>query len=279
MKRAWILIAASAASVMGCGDDPAGTSAVAIEFAAMVGEEPFVCGDTYDNLGADDASLQLSDFRFFVQDIELRTQAGDYVAVELTESVWQVDGNVALLDFEDCGEAGDPATNSVLTGTVASGAEEVYTGIRFAMGVPFELNHQNPATADPPLNRTSMQWDWQGGYKFLRIDSGSFSPADWRVHLGSTGCDGDPVSGGTTSCSAPNRVEVELDGFDPATDVVVADFAALVEDATLGENQEGTPFGCMAGAADTDCGPLFDNLGLPFGGSDPSGPQRFFSAE
>ena len=31
-------------------------------------------------------------------------------------------------------------------------------------------------------------------------------------------------------------------------------------------------------AADTDCGPLFKNLGLPFD-NEPAGVQRFFSAE
>ena len=144
------------------------------------------------------------------------------------------------------------------------------------MGVPFDVNHDNPATADSPLNLTSLHWNWQGGYKFLRLDSGNFSMTDWRFHLGSTGCDGDPVSGGTTSCGAPNRVEADLDGFDPASDVIFADFAALVEGAALDENQPMTPFGCMAGPTDSDCAPLFDNLGLPFDGEEPSGDQSFF---
>jgi uncharacterized repeat protein (TIGR04052 family) len=147
------------------------------------------------------------------------------------------------------------------------------------MGVPFEANHDNPATAPSPLNLTSMHWNWQGGYKFLRIDSGNFSMTDWRMHLGSTGCDGDPVSGGTTMCAASNRTEVEFEGFDAGNDVIVADLAALVDGAALDVNQEMTPFGCMAGPTDSDCAPLFDNLGLPFGGEDPAGPQTFFSVD
>ena len=124
-----------------------------------------------------------------------------------------------------------------------------------------------------------MQWNWQGGYKFLRIDSGSLSENDWRMHLGSTDCDGDPLSGGTTMCTNPNRVEVVFDDFDPATDTIVADFAALVAGAALNENQPETPVGCMAGPMDGDCAPLFDNLGLPFAGEAPSGEQIFFSVE
>jgi uncharacterized repeat protein (TIGR04052 family) len=153
-----------------------------------------------------------------------------------------------------------------------------YDGLRFKMGVPFDLNHENSATAEPPLNLTSMNWDWQGGHKFLRIDTGTFSMTDWRMHLGSTGCDGDPLAGGTTVCTTPNRVDVELDAFDPGNDTVVADFAQLVDGAQLDVNQAATPVGCMAGPTDGDCAPLFDNLGLSFEGSEP-GPQQFFSVE
>ena len=58
----------------------------------------------------------------------------------------------------------------------------------------------------------------------------------------------------------------------------VADFAALVEGAELDVNQPETPFGCMAGPTDGDCAALFDNLGLPFPGSE-AGVQQFFSVE
>jgi uncharacterized repeat protein (TIGR04052 family) len=278
MKKLVMLGIAFSLAAVGCGDSEDGTDAqeVSINFDAVVGTDPFVCGNTYEDLGANGSSLQISDFRFFVQSLELRSAGGDYVPVALAENEWQAEG-AALLDFEDgCNDLGTAPTNGSVTGTVPAGS---YDGIRFQMGVPFEANHDNPATAPSPLNLTSMQWNWQGGYKFLRIDSGNFSMFDWRMHLGSTACDGDPVSGGTTSCGAPNRVEVELESFDPASDVVLADFAALVAGAVLDQNQDETPFGCMAGPTDGDCAALFENLGLPFGGADPSGPQTFFSVE
>ena len=279
MKKRMILVAALALAGFGCDSSSGGDApqSVAIAFEAMVGSEVFVCGNTYDGLGADDSSLEVSDFRFYVQDVELRNADGDYVAVELDTdgNIWQV-ANVALLDFEEgCTDLGNEATNRVVTGTVPAGS---YDGLRFKMGVPFDLNHANPATAEPPLNLTSMEWDWQGGYKFLRIDTGTFSMTDWRMHLGSTGCDGDPIAGGTTACTTPNRVDVELDAFDPESDTVVADFAQLVDGAALDVNQPETPVGCMAGPNDSDCAALFENLGLPFDGSVP-GPQQFFSVE
>jgi uncharacterized repeat protein (TIGR04052 family) len=285
MNRLTILVGMLAVVSFGCdsssggtgGTGGAGSQAITIEFAAKVAADDFVCGDTYENLGANDSSLQLGDFRFFVQEVELKNADGDYVPVSLTldENPWQ-SGNVTLLDFEDgCNDAGTPETNMVVTGTVPAGT---YDGLRFKMGVPFDLNHENPATADSPLNLTTMQWNWQGGYKFLRLDSGNFSMTDWRMHLGSTGCDGDPIAGGTTVCDNSNRTEVEFASFDPTADTVVADFAALVDGAELDVNEPETPFGCMAGPTDDDCAALFDNLGLPFAGSE-AGTQQFFAVE
>ncbi len=285
MKQFTILVAALALAGMGCdsssngtggagGEGGSGGQAVTIEFAAMVGTETFVCGDTYDNLGANDSSLVLSDFRFYVQDVELKDAAGIWVPVQLDDNIFQTSG-VALLDFEDgCGELGNPELNDSVVGTVPAGE---YDGLRFKMGVPFEMNHVNHATAPSPMNLTSLFWDWQVGYKFLRIDSGQFSETDWRMHLGSTGCVGDPMAGGVTECANGNRVEVEFDAFDASANTVVADYAALVEGAALDEDAAADA-GCMSKPADTDCGPLFANLGLAFGES-PAGTQQFFSAE
>ena len=277
MKKLAMVIAALGVGGLGCGDSGSGQQ-VSIEFAAKVGAEDFVCGQQYDNLGANDTSLTLSDFRFYVSGVELKNSDGDWVAVALDETNFQTE-NVALLDFEDgCNtDTGNESTNSSVTGTVPEG---IYDGVRFGMGVPFDLNHDNPATAPPPLNLTTLQWDWQGGYKFVRIDSGSFSMSDWRMHLGSTGCDGDPLMGGTTECMAPNVVVADnLGPFNPDSGTIVADFAALVAGVPLDANQPMTPPGCMAGPTDQDCAPLFGNLGLAFGGDPAPGSQSFFTTQ
>ncbi|MEM7138123.1 MAG: MbnP family copper-binding protein [Myxococcota bacterium] len=308
MRRGLTLVAALAVMGLGCGDDDSGggatggtggaggtaatggtggagatggaggtggmaEQAVTISFSARVGDETFACGETYE-LGSADTELDLVDFRFHVSAVELRNADDEWVVVTLDDTDFQT-GNVALLDFEDgCGEMGTEELNDAVVGTVPAGT---YDAIRFEMGVPFALNHENPAMADPPLNLTAMQWDWQGGYKFLRIDSGSFSGGGWRTHLGSTGCDGDPISGGTTSCTAPNRVPVEFEDFDPATSVVVADAAALTAGQDVGTLNPPPP-GCMSGPTDTDCTEIFPNLGLAFGDT-PAGEQSFFTAE
>lgn len=286
MKRMGFLLAALLVAGAGCGESGgaggsggAGSQDVAIAFAAVVGDAPFVCGDTYDNLGSDATRLELVDFRLYVHDVELKNAAGSWIPVTLEDNMFQID-DIALLDFEDgCGEVGNADLNDQVLGKVPEGD---YDGLRFKMGLPSTLNHRDASTAPGPLGITALFWNWRGGYKFLRIDSGNImnDPAVWRMHLGSTGC-GEPddlTMPPEQECTNPNRVEVELETFDVTTNTVVADFAALVAGAPLGANAEGTPAGCMSPPDDSDCAPLFHNLGLPFG-SEPGGEQSFFSVD
>jgi len=157
-------------------------------------------------------------------------------------------------------------------GSVPAG---IYTGLKFDLGIPFALNHGNASTAPSPLNFTAMFWSWNAGYKFLRIDTGDDK---FRMHLGSTGCDGGSPSSPPTTCARPNIGSVILTGFNPSHSVIVADIAALLSDSNLDVNDPGTPPGCQADPDDTDCGPVLPNLGVNFAdGSSSPGTQKFFS--
>ena len=80
---------------------------VAITVAAMVGEVEFACGDSYENLGSDDTTLSIVDFRFYVQDVELKNADGDWVPIALANNHCRSTNRA--LDFEDgCGEVGKP---------------------------------------------------------------------------------------------------------------------------------------------------------------------------
>jgi hypothetical protein len=96
------------------------------------------------------------------------------------------------------------------------------------------------------------------------------------VHLGSTGCDGTPA-GGVTACANPNRPTIELPAFDPAMDVVVADFAALVDGLDPTGNAHATPPGCMSAPVDGDCVEVLSSFGLPIEGGVPA--MDFFRVE
>jgi len=239
--------------------------AVTIQFDAVVGDRPARCGMAYEGLGTGDSGVVLNDFRFFVSNVRLVSAAGEEVPVVLTQDgLWQYE-NVALLDFEDgtagCSEAGNSALNNKISGEVPEGE---YTGIVFDLGVPFELDHLDTTTAPAPLNIPAMWWNWQVGYKFVRIDlmtpEGAL-PA-WFIHLGSTAC---KAADGNTPpaepCGNPNFSTIRLDGFNPAHNFVVADLAGLVAGVNLNENTPEPP-GCMSMPMDPDCMTLFPGFGL-----------------
>lgn len=247
---------------------------VEIHFAGVVGDADFACGQAYGDIGTGGGQLVPSDFRFYVSNVRLISLGGDEVPVSLEQDgMWQYE-NVALIDLEDgsgaCAAFGNQPTNSTVRGSVPAG---VYTGVVFELGVPFELNHGIASTAPAPLNLTAMFWSWQAGYKFIRVDT---ADDKFRVHVGSTGCQSDGPSRPPTSCNAPNRATVRLDGFNPEHSVIAADLKALLSQNDIDSNEPDTDPGCMASPLDDDCGPLFDSLGLTFPGGQPAHGQRFF---
>jgi len=253
----------------GCPELP-----VTVNFSAMVGDKTFGCGTVYQGIGTGAAQFIASDFRFYISNIRLLTIGGAEVPLTLDEDgIWQTQ-NVALLDFETgpengCGE-GNMATNTAVHGKVPAG---VYTGIKFDVGLPFDLNHINVSTAVSPLNLTALYWSWNEGYKFLRVDT----PDNFRFHLGSTGCNGGSPSHPPTICTQPNLPTITLSGFNLAHSVIVADIAALLSDSDINVNQPGSSGGCLSDPDDQDCAPLFHNLGLNFPAGTPgSSPQKLF---
>ena len=199
--------------------------------------------------------------------------------------MWQVE-NVALLDFTDGSGTcvnGTPQMNTSLRGTVPEGS---YTGLAFDIGVPFALNHGDPTLAPSPLNLTAMFWNWQGGYKFVKVDlatsgmpiEAAQSTGDhageaqdepkargWSLHLGSTACASESrTTPPVEACGNPNRVAVSFPEFDPSANVVVIDPAVVLAEANVDVNAPDTSPGCMSFLNDDDCIPVMRRLGLPF---------------
>jgi uncharacterized repeat protein (TIGR04052 family) len=173
--------------------------------------------------------------------------------------------NLALLDFEDatsdCSEIGTSLLNREVNFTAAPGD---YLGLSFTMGVPFELNHQDSSTASSPLNLGAMQWNWQVGYKFIRLDLVSDSGAPFNYHIGSTGCASSaPTQAPQTECQRSNRMKVVLQGVDFSNiPVVELNLDALLSGTNVEVNSEGTAPGCMSGPTDPECPAIFEKMGL-----------------
>lgn len=238
---------------------------IQLNFAFKAGDAAVSCGQEVAGLGTAGSTLVMNDLRFYISNVRLLNAAGEEVPMSLNQDgLWQYQ-NTALLDFEDasagCAESGNAEMNSMVTGLVPEGD---YNGVIFQLGVPFELNHQDVAVAESPLNVPAMWWNWRGGYKFVRVDMAAKgdTPAPWFIHLGSTGCKADEMtSAPAEACARPNVAEIRLDGFNPANSTIVADLATLLANVNLNESMPEPP-GCMSGPDDPDCGGLLPGFGL-----------------
>ena len=253
---------------------------VSIRFAAQVNGKDFHCGDSFEGIGQTRSTITPRDFRFYVHNVRLIDDQGREAAVTLRDDgKWQ-GAETALLDFEDAHGPcmnGTPETNDSVVGEVEGGHR--WTGVRFVLGVPFAVNHQDLTSLPSPLNLTAMSWVWNVGHKFLRIDFASTGqPRGFFIHLGSTTCTPNKTKTTVpTSCAQPNRVEVNLTPFDPAHDMVIADLGRLLADTNVDVNAPKTPGGCMSFPGDEDCIGIFQHFGLAYG-NHPPGTQDFFAA-
>ncbi len=224
-------------------------TSVDIPFVATWGNQPVSCNDA-------PADVALTDLRLYVSEVELIDTAGANTALDLLpDRAWQ-STDVALIDLEN-GEGacvnGTQAINDSIRADVPAGD---YTGIRFVVGVPFELNHENPMTAAAPLDDAAMHWHWRSGYKFLRAGVDQDEDGFW-IHLGSAGCEGTVQN--ISSCRFPNRVAVQIDDFEPGRDSIAIDLQALTEATDL---LDGTATDCSSSPAETSCVAPFLNLGI-----------------
>ena len=264
---------------------------VSIRFAAQVNGAAFACGQSYAGLGSTAATATPTDFRFYVHDVQLLRADGSAVPLRLTETPWQRDG-VALLDFENgqgpCAQGGNAPTNDALRGSVPPGS---YTGIRFTLGVPERLNHQDATVAASPFNLTAMFWNWQNGYKFVKVDlqvaggdsvtappAGHAGRGGFSLHLGSTQCVAAAPTEPGRDCRNPNRPVITLTGFDPLSAPIIADLGPVLAGVDITRNTERTPPGCMSFPNDPECRTVLPALGLPYMDL-PAGEQRFFRVQ
>lgn len=258
---------------------PPAPQAVALSFAAVSGSQPITCASQLTNLGTTNASGGLKDLRFYIANVKLVKADGTEAALTLpANDDWNAtkgaDG-VTLIDLEDntgtC--VGTTATNTTLRGTVPAGD---YVGVKMTLGVPFAINHtdQGAGTEVTPavINNAvhpGMAWSWAGGRKFAKLEftNPSWSATTFNMHLGSTGCTGNNApAGDITSCTAPNRVPVNLASFNPQTQQIALDVKALLAANDVTTNTVATAAGCMSFTGDPECAGVFGQWALDWAG-------------
>lgn len=134
--------------------------------------------------------------------------------------------------------------------------------LQFTLGVPAQLNHQDPLLAKPPLNQSELFWSWQQGYKYLRLDlqakahnTASVS-GGWSLHLGATGCQSpSPLRAPASPCLAANLARISLT-YKPGQTLQL-DLAPLLQGLTPAADNH-----CMADPNRKSCQLLLPRLGL-----------------
>ena len=280
--------------LLGCGSDSSKTTStqnINVTFSSLVDGKNINCATILTNLGQSKASASIKDFRFYLSDMTLIGTDKKEYPITLEENEWQTK-NVALIDFQDKADecAGEAKLQRLfVNGTVSSAID--FEGIRFAVGLPPDLNHIDIATVKGPLSVASLYWSWQSGYKFMRLDiapSGgitrpstpTYSASTFNFHLGSTNCSGEPESGEVVTCERVNRPIIELSNYSPAKNTINLNYAALIDSLNVKLDEQDSP-GCMSGSTDPECKAFFKGLGLNLSSGKPDATltQSVFSVE
>ncbi len=240
---------------------------VTLKFAAVAGSTPVSCAAPITGLGTGDTTAALQDLRFYISNVRMIRKNHTSVPMKLRRNtaydLTRGGNRVSLIDLENgrgsCNQ-GDAKVHATITGTVPKGN---YVGARMYMGVPFPLNHTDITAAPAPLDLAAMNWSWQSGRKFAKIEvvdpggaPGAWAAKAFHVHLGSTGCTGNPATGATASCSGSSRMAIRLARFNPAKQKIAIDLKALLAGNDITVNRAGAP-GCMSGATDPECQAVF----------------------
>lgn len=257
---------------------------LALRFAAQAGDEvlktsatePAANQPVYQGLGQDAKPLRPLDFRFYLHDLKLLNAQGQETPVTLAANAWQY-RNLALVDLD---QATTPEFNDVVRGTVPSGT---YTGLRFTLGVPADLNHVDKNLGEGPHasphailawdnHATGMGWSWMAGRKYAKIDfaipQGDGTEKMYSFHFGGLGASNPTKPEGPshegfqparTQLADPNLATITLNGIQPldAQGVVVADLKLFLANVNIGNG--GNWFGERQAAAAAAAKPADDH--------------------
>ena len=227
--------------------------AVALRFDATIGGEVASCYNAQIaqvpqySPGVNGTLAALADARMLLSNVELREVGGGWVPLETEPAFpWRNQG-VTLLDFENdqsfCGAEGTVITNKNLSGTLPGGE---YEGLRFDVGVPFELNHLDASREDSPSSVGAMFIDVQNGYRFVRLHFVVENGASQRyvVELGNGGCTSGGPSEAPSDCPRENVATITLDDFVLGEDAIGVDLGQLVASADLSAAVPDQTAGC-----------------------------------
>jgi uncharacterized repeat protein (TIGR04052 family) len=293
-----ILIFVLTATLLACGGRGGGGANAPLEvrFAAVSDGQTVGCSSKISGLGPNqNASVGISDLRFFVSDVVLYDKEGNPLETEIDFNDFQYKdsgGSVALIDLTDntggtCADTaisfaeGTARTNSTLS--LLTEAEKEIGAISFSVGVPQRLMKEtiaNYTAEDAPSPLGELFWSWASGYRHFVLNfqvERAGEIGDGYIHIGSRDCGGNGAQAllDREECGLLNTPKVMLQGFDPSQNEVTIDvrrvlqglsFVADVYDTEPPFDLVGQDLGvaCHSAPAESqpDCAPIFESFGL-----------------
>lgn len=280
-------VVACVSVLSGCVDDDASPETQAeqplmLNFKAVIGDEDFLCGKTYENVGLGKHDYRAEGLRMYVSGLKATLDNGNEVKASLIEDgVWQHD-NVALLDFgTNCSEGEEHEMNMQIHSEVLLYSTREVTGVCFDVGIPFDRNHQGVAGALPPLDATQMFNSVKDGRTFLRLDgtaSADDKPQAFHVQLKSTGCISDDKDRRPSlACGSPNMAKICM-SLNPTTQAIAFDVKPLLGGVDISKNKDADP-GCYSAKNDSECTTILPALGIDFEFIEPEKDASSFVSE
>jgi len=198
-------------------------------------------------LSVNGVDWKIRDFSVYLSQIEYQNTAGEWHKVTL--DVNENSSSKVVLLTPECSKKANGYNWQILT----KNNIEQWQKVKFTLGVPFELNHENPIFQKSPLNVPSMFWVWRTGHKFLRLEMES-KKGDWLFHLGSVGCQAkSAVRAPEKPCQFPNTFSYEIE-LEKANQFKL-DVGVLLNGIVLNTDNS-----CKSSHENSTCLKLFENL-------------------
>ncbi len=179
-----------------------------LRIEGVFGTTPFALNQSFVNAAGD--TVRFTTAKFYLSDVCLVDTLGRAIparVVDTARSVTIDNQTVTLLDYA-------AAQNGALELTLRANPG-TYRGMKFNVGVPFNLNHRDASILPRPLNiDQGMYWAWNTGYIFHKIE-GNFDSLgvsrNFLYHIGRDNLNL-TVQLATLTGSGVTRFDVNADG-------------------------------------------------------------------
>lgn len=214
-----------------------------VNFMPILNNQPISC----EPMQGKGNAWGVGQFWFYLSDLQVMNDK-QWTVISLPNNNWQ-QNNIALIGMHcrDNKQANVALQLPAFNDDVKS--------LKFTIGLPVNINHQNPLTATGIFNNANMFWTWQQGYKGLRLDLNNESGDNWAYHIGAVGCQSSSsLRAPTTPCRQTNQVDIVIDNIKDNIPIII-DLSRVVAGVDIGLHSR-----CLSLPTQASCQKLMTNM-------------------